>query len=282
MLDQFSVRDLRQWARYRDDVLDFHWNFYTALLDQRSKVRRAITEAVLKASTGPVEFPRWHRVVPYEFSLEPLSAVGSIRSANGGRFNMGGVDPVKFPEFPALYLASDRETALAEKFGMPSKDEEQLTALDLALRTESSISMVIVRGHLESVVDLRERGRLQSLVEIISGFKIPDELYRRARQIGLPSPTIVRTVDELITVLVAANWREFPAVFDVPATPQIFGQEIRSAGIEAILYSSSKTDALCAAIFPDNLGPESFVELVDAPPPGAMPRLDATTWRDLV
>jgi hypothetical protein len=282
LLDQFSPRDLRAWDRYRDDVLGFHWSFYTALLDQRTRVRAAIAEAVLRAATGPFDFEDWHRVVPYEFSLEPLSSAGSVKSANGGRFNMGGVDSVKFPEFSALYLAADRETALAEKLGVPSQQANDFTVLDLALRTEGSISMVVVEGHLETVIDLRQMDRLRPLVDVIAAFKIPDELQRRARRIGLPAPTVVRTVDQLFNVLVHPQWREFPAIFDVPATSQIFGQELRAVGIEGIVYPSSKTATICAAVFPENLVSGSFVQLADPAPPGVVQRLDSTSWRGLV
>jgi len=67
LLDQFSQRDLNKWARQQEDALSSHWAFYTALLDQRTRVRSAITQAISEAATGPVEIKRWHRVVPYEF-----------------------------------------------------------------------------------------------------------------------------------------------------------------------------------------------------------------------
>jgi len=141
---------------------------------------------------------------------------------------------------------------------------------------------VLVRGRLETVIDLRQIERLQSFVDVIASFTVPAELRRRARKGGLTGPLTVTSVAELGKALLHPDWRELPARFDVPATPQIFGQEVRAAGIEAILYPSSKTGALCAAIFPDALGPQSFIELVDPAPPRVATRLDATNWRDFV
>jgi hypothetical protein len=282
LLDQFSAGDLRAWAERHDEALAFHWAFYAALLDQRSRIREEINHAIREAATGPFEIDSWHRVIPYEYSFQPLSAVGSVKVLNGGRFNFGGIDPEKFPEFAALYLAKDRETALAEKLGIPRPEAEQLGALDLALRSEGSTTMVMVKGHLEEVVDLTTIERLDRLVTLINGFTVPPELLRRAKRIGLPTPTIVKSIGELEKALLAPDWREWPAVFDVPATSQVFGQEVRAAGVEAIVYPSSKTNTQCVAIFPDMLGPNSFVELIGPAPPDVETRLDATNWRRFV
>lgn len=73
LLDQFSLRDLTLWAEQRDEALAFHWAYYTALLDQRSKVRAAITQAMSEAATGPFEIGGWHRVVPA--STAPVTAL---------------------------------------------------------------------------------------------------------------------------------------------------------------------------------------------------------------
>jgi hypothetical protein len=282
LLDQFSARDLRRWAKQHDEALAFHWAFYAALLDQRSRVREAISAALREAATGPLEIEAWHRVIPYEYSFQPLSTVGSVKSVNGGRFNIGGINSEKFPEFPALYLAADRETALAEKLGIPRPEAAELGALDLALRTEGSTTMVLVRGHLEEIIDLRNIDRLEPFVALIEGFTIPPELLRRARHIGLPSPTVVTSTSQLRKVMLDPDWRQWPAVFDVPVTSQIFGQEVRAAGIEGIVYPSSKTDTPCVAIFPDVLGPQSFVELIGPCPPDIETRMDATNWKQFV
>ena len=142
--------------------------------------------------------------------------------------------------------------------------------------------MVRVRGHLETVIDRRMMERLESFVSVIARFKLPDEVKRRARRVGYTDPVLVTSTADLRTNLMDPDWRQLPALYDVPATSQIFGQEVRAAGIEAILYPSTKTDGLCAAIFPDNLSPDSFVELMDPAPPGVATRLDASNWKGFV
>jgi multidrug efflux pump subunit AcrA (membrane-fusion protein) len=96
---------------------------------------------------------------------------------------------------------------------------------------------------------------------------------------GAEAGEVVRVGQTIITV---AHYDGVDAVFDVPATSQILGQEVRAAGIEAIVYPSSKTEAPCVAIFPDTLGPRSFVELIGPSPPDVETRLDATNWKKFV
>ena len=96
------------------------WESYSALQHQRSAVAEEITGALARAAGGPFPFSRWVRVVDYQFTNHPLSTAGSVKSMTGGRFNIGDIDPMKFAPFPALYLASDRDTALAETLGQPT------------------------------------------------------------------------------------------------------------------------------------------------------------------
>jgi hypothetical protein len=71
--------------------------------------------------------------------------------------------------------------------------------------------------------------------------------------------------------------------FDVPATPQIFGQLVVDAGIEGIVYPSTHNKKSCLAVYPQNFrDTESYVELDDRPPHQVrFRRLDASTWRDV-
>lgn len=72
--------------------------------------------------------------------------------------------------------------------------------------------------------------------------------------------------------------------FDVPVTPQIFGQIAVEAGIEGILYPSKFLDGGdCLAIFPQNFDETSgsFVQLDDeAPKEARIRRWDAKTWKE--
>lgn len=62
----------------------------------------------------------------------------------------------------------------------------------------------------------------------------------------------VKSLTELQKTLFAENWRLMPMQFDAPANSQVLGQIAHSAGIEAILYPSVKTNEKVLAIYPDN------------------------------
>ena len=283
VFDFFTLDDLRDKPRLKDEVLRYAWDHYCALQHQRSVMADEITAALAQAAVGPFPFNRWGRVVDYRFANHPLSAAGSMKSMVGGRFNIGDLDPAKFAPFPALYLASDEDTALSEKFGR-ADEAGGLTAAEHALRTSRSYTCVAVNGLLESVIDLSKVERLKAFVDIIREFKLPREILLRARKMGLPA-ALVTSLTELEQTLLARNWRASPTQFDVPHNCQVFGQLVLRAGIEGIVFPSagSGADARSLAVFPQNLQGGSFVEIADPSPPATTHvRLDARTWRGFV
>jgi hypothetical protein len=283
IFDTFTLESLRKGSRIKDEVLRFAWDHYSALQHQRSTVAEEIAEALALARIGPFPFSRWMRVVDYQFTNHPLSAVGSVKSMAGGRFNIGDIDPIKFAPFPALYLASDHETVLAETLGQPS-ESAGLTRNELALRSERSYSCVAVSGMLESVIDLSKMERLRQFVDVIGKFKLPAAIRENAKRLRIPD-RLVSSIADLETALFAMQWRAMPMQMDVPASSQIFGQLVARAGIEGIVFPSIRSDSggESLAVFPQNLQGDSFVELADpAPPATTGVRLDATTWRAFV
>ena len=283
VFDTITLEALRKGPRFKDEVLRFAWDYYSVLQHQRSVVAEEISGALARAAIGPFPFSRWMRVVDYQFANHPLSAAGSVRLMTGGRFNVGDVDPIKFAPFPALYLASDHETVLAEALGQPS-ESEGLTANELALRSGRSYSCVAVDGMLETVIDLSKMERLRAFVDIIGQFKLPAAIRDKAGRFGIPEP-IVSSLDHLRSVLLAADWRFAPVLTNTPASCQIFGQLVARAGIEGIVFPAvrSASGAFSLAVFPQNLQGDSFVELADTPPTATKHvRLDAETWRDFV
>ena len=38
LLDKFSVADIRKWRDIQDQILKLHWDFYSSLAYQRSKI----------------------------------------------------------------------------------------------------------------------------------------------------------------------------------------------------------------------------------------------------
>jgi hypothetical protein len=281
-LDRTSVAHIRDLRQLENEGRRLHWDFYAALEQQRGEHSVAIQRAILGAAKGSFPFSGWQRVVDFNRSLHPLSTRGSVITDPGGRFNIGDIDASKLPTFPSLYLASDHPTALAEKFG--TADEAQgLTPNDYALRPPASYSCLLVNGELESIVDLNEPRRLEPFVDIIRTFEVPKDLPKRAQQLRMENPSLVRSASDLVSVLTAVHWRPYPMQFDVPSTSQIFGRLAMSAGVEGILYPSSRTRHECLAIFPTKISGKSFVEL-ESPVPDEIThrRLDADTFQDFL
>lgn len=281
LLDQFSLEDIGRWTNHRDKILRYHWEYYSSLAYQRSRVTDGIRAALQGASNGPLEFKGWQRVVKYKYSLDPLSVAGSL-SDIGGRFNIGDIDTARFPAFPALYIASDKTTALQEAFGQETKPDAAISALDAALVAPNSISAVSVNGYLERVINLNFPERLKQFVDAIKEFVIPGHLTEIAKREKWGTPALVQSVPLLIQNLLDPNWRQLPMHYDVPANSQIFGQLVANAGIEGIIYPSKYTNKDCLAVFPQNFENDSHILLADEPPPEIHHRrLDEKTWREI-
>lgn len=282
LLDRFSVGDIRRWAAYRDKILRFHWDYYSNLAFQRSKVADRLSAALHEAAEGPFAFDKWQRAVKYRYALEPLSVDGSLVDP-GGRFNIGDIDPVRFRPFPALYVAADKDTALQEALSQKIEPDQEQKALDFALANPTSIANVSMTGSLEKVIDLRSPERMEGFVDLIKGFEAPDHLVKAAKEIGLPPPELIRSVQRLMDSILDPNWRSWPMQFDVPVASQIFGQLVADAGMEGIVYPSKFNKKDCLAVFPQNFkDSESFVQLDDEPPPEVkIRRLDARTWGEI-
>lgn len=280
LLDQFTLDDLNRWTSLRDKILQYHWEYYGSLAYQRSRVTDEIKAALLEAANRPFKFSQWQRVVKHKYAVEPLSVSGSLADV-GGRFNIGDIDHARFPPFPALYIASDRPTALQESLGQDQPLGSNLNALELALTKPTSIASVSLSGSLDAVIDLNRPDRLHRFMDLIKDFVVPGRLTETMREVGWASPELIRTVPKLMQVLLDPKWREWPMLYEVPIASQIFGRLVADAGIEGILYPSKFSGKGCLAVFPQNLTNESHVVLDDEPPPETtLRRLDAKTWRE--
>lgn len=141
LLDKFSVADIRLWRDFQDQILKFHWDFYSTLAYQRSKIIDKIRQSLFDAAQKPFPFNKWQRVLKYKYALEPFSVTGSLIDP-GGRFNIGDLNPTQFRPFPALYLASDKNTALQELLSQKIEPGQENRALDFALASPDSIASV--------------------------------------------------------------------------------------------------------------------------------------------
>jgi hypothetical protein len=280
-LESGRVSDIIKSKKLYEDLVEFHWRYYNELAFQRRRIREELNSS-LRNVAAAFQFSGWQRVVKYKYSLYPLSAKGSLIDP-GGRFNVGAIDPTRYPMFPALYLAVDKGTALAEVLGR-DKDVGSLTPEQLALTKPDSISAVSVTGKLDAVVDIRTPGNLSKFVSLIKDFKLSKSLISEARRLGWSPLMLITTVAELKTVMMLDNWRNWPMLYDVPAGGQIFGGIAVDAGIEGILYESVLTAKECLAVFPQNfLNSSSYVELDDpVPSDDVRTRIDSTNFTDFI
>jgi RES domain len=279
-LESGRISEILRSKRYFEQLVEFHWEYYSELAFQRNQIREQLKSS-LRDKAKPFEFPRWQRIVRYKYSLVPLSTKGSLVDP-GGRFNVGDIDRARYPAFPALYIASDKGTALAEVLGR-EKSAGSLTPEELALTKPDSITAVSVSGKLESVIDIRDRNNLGGFVNLIKDFRLSKSLIVKARRFGFPL-RLVKTTTELGAVLEQSDWRNWPMVYDVPSTCQVFGSFVMNAGIEGILYSSTITQRASLAIFPQNfLNSSSFIELDDAVPDAKVQsRIDSSNFKDVI
>lgn len=297
LLDQFSTADIKTWEAIKDQLLKYHWDFYNSLAYQRSKIADKIKKSLLEATQKSFSFTRWQRTLKFKHSVEPLSLAGSLTDP-GGRFNVGDINPSQFPPFPALYIASDRGTALQESLSQDILSKEsstleeiitlevpgrKLSPLEYALTKSDSIALISISGHLETFIDLNKPDQLQPFVDLLKNFTIPEHLFTIAKKLKFKEgPILIKTVPKLIDALLHKNWREWPMQYDVPVASQVFGQLVMNAGIEGILYPSKFSNKNCLVVFPQNFDNTrgSIIQL-DDPPPKATKILkwDADTWK---
>lgn len=234
--------------------------------------------AISGAATNNYEFKGWQRVVRYRYGLQPLHVTGSLRDPAGGRFNIGDLDLARYPSFPALYLAADRQTALQEVF---CADSTEQPTLDAALAKPDSMVAVEVSGKLDTIIDIHQPERLEEFVGAIRTFSISKHLARRAQALNANLPKLIETVEELQDNLLSKTWRFDPMGLEIPSPSQIFGQLAAQAGVTGILFPSRYSDSDCLAIFPQNFtGTDSYVRIDGGVPEELETRLlNADVWR---
>src|SRR5208282_2255449 len=118
-LESGRVSDIIKSKKLYEDLVEFHWRYYSELAFQRRSIREELNSSLRNAAAA-FQFPRWQRVVKYKYSLDPLSAKASLFDP-GGRFNVGAIDPTRYPMFPpdlfqvAKHLKENRDPEFARK-----------------------------------------------------------------------------------------------------------------------------------------------------------------------
>ncbi len=68
VLDEHSLEDINRWKRYGEQSLKFHWDYYSNLAYQRSKIAKELKQSLLEAAIRNFEFHKWQRTVSYKYS----------------------------------------------------------------------------------------------------------------------------------------------------------------------------------------------------------------------
>ncbi len=243
-------------------IESFFQSWYGYLQDEREKRKEEINDVLTNAANKTIELDLV-RIVDNEFGTHPLCALGSIQGA-GRRFNIGS-GLRKYRNFHCLYLASDDDTAYAEKFhSQRNQIKGSLTPHELALRPKiQDYSNFAVKVSLLKCLDITKKESLKDFCSIISNIKPPKHMMEFAKDLGYFRLRTVQTAGELHATFLEKEFLRYPTILDMPANSQWFGLYCFLAGIQGIIFNSVRHGGgKNYAIFIDNLkDTESFVQL---------------------
>jgi hypothetical protein len=282
LLDNLPPRAIKSWIKLHDKIIDYTAEHFAYFAHKRSQLIENLKQS-LQEKTTSFEFSNWRRIISHQFSNAPLSTLGSVKSFPGGRFNIGDIDIERFPKFPALYLAEDTTTAFLEVMGLkPEIIADGLTGKELA--AAGNYSHFVVQGRLTNILDLTNSESLQPFYTNLKNIELPIYYRKKANQLKISPMPPVKNLEELRKTLFAEEWRLMPMQFDAPANSQILGQIAHSAGIEAILYPSVKTNQKALAVYPENfINSDAFVEITGAVAETVIhTRIDKDTYKNFL
>ena len=179
-----------------------------------------------------------------------LSPAGSLKWV-GHRFNTGSdIDPVRFPPFPALYLAEDFETAFREYHGLArDSDLQGLRPDELTLEDRGNWVALQLSGRVDNVFELTKAANLKAVCQVFSKFNLSDRVKKLAVKAKRPQTILVKQPSQLLDGLMINDWKAWPVHFDVPSNSQVFASLVIDAGFEGIVYRSAKGAQKCLAVF---------------------------------
>lgn len=280
ILEHGTLAQMQATKVWVNNLIDYHWQYYSELAHQRAQNFDKIREVLLSCCISEVPFEGWQRGVKYQYSLHPLSSAGSIKFA-GQRFNYGNDINTNIAPFHSLYIAIDKDTVLQETLGQVEVANSKLSAQEIALTNKESETIVSVSGKLDKVIDLSKASSLKKLVSILKNFKLSKNLKNLAKSLQQVEPFVIKTEKELLATLLEKNWRNSPVNLDIPSNSQIFGHLVYSSGIDAIAYPSKMTNKQCIALFAKNFqNGDSYIKLDHKAPHEIVPtKIDGNSWR---
>ena len=263
----FSIEESEKLIQDKEYFFD-EYNYY---LNEREKIKEEIIFS-LNHKTNSYLFKNWFRLVNTKYSHHPLNCKGSVKTPTGGRFNIGQIKEGCFSPFPALYIGNGKETCMKEVY----------RGMEDFLNSNIGDSFFPVSGHIHSVLDITKKSALDKFIKTIKQIKPSQSLQTRAKKLNIKK-TPVQSIIQLKTAIYNINWKREPNIFDIPAPSQIFGQLAKNAGIEAILYKSTKRakEGLCMAIFPENFkNSPSHIQLEDSSKNITDKKMDSKTFEN--
>ena len=183
LFDNFSANDIKRWNDRCESLFDHHWSEYSYYANERSKLASKIRKS-LHSTSVPYQFDGWFRILTLKYNDNPLSAEGCRLHSTGGRYNFGGIDITKFPCFSALYIASDHDTAIAEKFSRSKKSNSGLEQTELP-GMPISYTAVKIQGKLDSIIDVTNQNNLRPFINVIKKIQVPSTIIKSARKLRL-------------------------------------------------------------------------------------------------
>ncbi|MBU3632332.1 RES family NAD+ phosphorylase [Polynucleobacter sp. AP-Feld-500C-C5] len=263
-LERFTEASITQWNHASENLNELEDVLYFNLEPERRRLRPELIASLQCITPLEFEIKNWSRIVSYEYSAEPLSCLGSIKSY-GGRFNVGQeLGSGTLSPWPALYIAETYETAFREKRQIASNSlTEGLSPSELALQPGENLTSISIQGKLQRVFDMRMPKTLEPISKVLKKIKMPDRAKVLQKQLRISARDLfmITSSKQLHNAISQSNWRTLPIQFGLPSQSQIIAELVKSAGFEAILYPSSKATGNCLAIFAELLIDHSYIEI---------------------
>ena len=264
----FSINEPKILSQDKDYFFDEYNYYFNEREELKKEIIFSLNEKVISYS-----FKNWFRLTKTKYVTDPLNCKGSVENATGGRFNIGSIKKDRFPTFPALYIGKGKETCIKEVY----------SGMEHFFNSKRGDSFFQINGHIYSVLDITKKGSLDKFVKIIKQIRLSKNLQNKAEKLALKKRHPVQNITELKTSIYDVNWRRFPNIYNIPSLPQIFGQLAKNAGIEAIVYKSTKKskEGLCMVVFPENFkNSESYIKLEDCPKDIVNKKMDSETFEN--
>ena len=259
---------------------DLRYKIYSELLQKRSNIQDKIKDSLV-TKVKKFSLKKWWRLTTFKYSRHPLSAKGSYNNPIGGRFNIGQIERIetgKFSPFPALYLADSKILAMKERY---PQINSQLSSHELMLRKEDQDVFVQVSGEV-FILDIDAPRVLSQFVQVIKEIDYNFFTKKEIKKIKYDIKTI-KSVQALKGTLYDRNWKQYVTIYDDPSPSQIFGQIVKSCGIEGICYKSLQGQGKCMALFLESFkDSESFIELIDPPENMKNVKINKRTFIDFI